>query len=108
MVDLRAKTGGLNRSDFLLREPGELSGEREGNDTRDLAESGIEVTRDCFREVDRRGPGRCEEFETSEFFRSRLPFGLLCMVDTVKASVSTFGRIFVSPLRRGVEKGNCH
>lgn len=67
--------------------PGELSGESDGKDTRDLAESGIGVTRDCFREMDRRGADLREEVDTSELFRSRFPFGLLCILCQVTASV---------------------
>lgn len=38
--------------------PGEFSGERDGKDTKDLAEFG--VTRDCLRDLERTVPGRWE------------------------------------------------
>lgn len=89
VVDLRPRPGWLNGSVLFPLAPGELSGERDGKETSDLAESGIGVTKDCFREVDRRGPDLREELDTSELFRSRFPFVLLCIVDKVTASVST-------------------
>lgn len=50
--------------------PGEFSGERDGKETRDLAELG--VTNDCFRDLERTVPGRwdCEWLETVEDLRS--------------------------------------
>ena len=82
MVDLRPESCWLNGSVLFTLAPGDVSGEREGNDTNDLAESGIGVTKDCFREMDRRGADLREEFDTAELFRSKFPFPfpLLCIV----------------------------
>lgn len=51
--------------------PGELSGERDGKDTKDLAELG--VTSDCLRDLERTVPGRWEVelVDTVEDLRSR-------------------------------------
>lgn len=81
VVDLRRGLRCLNGSVLFPLAPGELSGERDGKDTSDLAESGIGVTIDCFREVDRRGTDLREEVDTSELFRWRVPFALLCIVN---------------------------
>ena len=90
VVDLRSGLSWLNGSVLFPLAPGELSGERDGKDTSDLAESGIGVTKDCFREIDRRGTDLRDELDTSELFRSRFPFALLCMVDQVTASVNRY------------------
>lgn len=91
VVDLRPDPCWLKGSALFTLGPGELSGEREGNDTNDLAESGTGVTKDCFREMDRRGPDLREEFDTAELFRSKFPFALLCIVGRLQASVSRCG-----------------
>jgi hypothetical protein len=86
VLDLRPGLCWLNGSVLFPLALGELSGEREGKETRDLAESGIGVTSDCFRDVDRRGADLREEFDTSELLRSRCPLPLLAMVGKAKAS----------------------
>lgn len=99
VVDLRRGLSWLKGSVLFPLVVGELSGERDGKDTNDLAESGIGVTKDCFREVDRRGTDLREELDTCELFRSRFPFALLCIVNEVNTSVSTCAPISVEILK---------
>ena len=98
-VDLRRGLSWWKGSVLFPLAVGELSGDRDGKETNDLAESGIGVTKDCFREVDRRGTDLREELETSELFRTRFPFAWLCIVNQVNACVNTCAQI-------AVEEGN--
>ena len=58
---------GLELKEPFVKGAGEASGDRDGKETRDLAESG--VTSDCLRDFARVVPGRCE-LDTVEDFRS--------------------------------------
>ena len=58
--------------------PGELSGDNDGKDTRDLAELG--VTRDCFLDLERPLPNRCSLVDACEVFRSRWPSLLISIL----------------------------
>lgn len=74
-------TESFRSTELKLKEPfvsgaGDASGERDGKETRDFAEFG--VTSDCFRDLTRTVPGRCE-FETVEDFRSGRGSGSLAM-----------------------------
>lgn len=93
VVDLRRGLSWLKGSVLFPLAVGELSGDRDGKETNDLAESGIGVTKDCFREVERRGTDLREELDTSELFRSIFPFALLCIVKKVNTSVNTCAQI---------------
>ena len=58
---------GLKLEEPFAKGAGEASGDRDGKETRDLAESG--VTSDCLRDFARAVPGRCE-LEIVDDFRS--------------------------------------
>ena len=70
---------GLVRKEPLVVGPGELSGDNDGKDTRDLAELG--VTKDCFLDLERPLPSRCSLVDTCEVFRSKWPSPLTSILD---------------------------
>lgn len=74
------------RKEPLAVVPGELSGDSEGKDTRDLAELG--VTRDCFLDLERPLPGLCSFADICEDLRSRRPSPLVSMADCGSYEVS--------------------
>lgn len=65
------------RKEPLTIGPGELSGDKDGKDTSDFAESG--VTKDCFLDLERPLPGLCSLLDICEDFRSRRPSLLVSM-----------------------------
>ena len=96
-LDLKGVCGGLGdfEPDLNLPSPGvlgELSGDSEGKETRDLAELG--VTRDCFLDLVRTVPGLWDRVEVCDEALSSLP-----LPDSGMASSLDFGTFLAKVLR---------